>query len=125
VILSIITSACHPERSEGSAVAFARRDDWTKNLNVGSACKFARFAYTHGNWDTAPNAELEDLIVALADHCWKGKRSEQLETKIVEVLSSLSGEPAWTCFSKLDEIVESLSADADARLAWQGSFIAE
>lgn len=82
----------------------------------------ARFAYTHGNWDTITNPEFEDLIIALADNCWKGKRVDQLETKTIEFLSSRSGQPAWGCYSKLDEILEELSADADSRLAWQGAF---
>ena len=82
----------------------------------------ARFALTHGNWGTAENITLEDLVVALADNCWKGKRVDELESKTVELLGSVSGKPAWTCFAVLDEILESLAQDADERLAWQGVY---
>jgi putative nucleotidyltransferase with HDIG domain len=43
----------------------------------------ARFAFTHGNWGTAGNIALEDLVVALADNCWKGKRVDELEARAV------------------------------------------
>jgi putative nucleotidyltransferase with HDIG domain len=85
----------------------------------------ARFAYTHGNWATIPDARLEDLLVALADNCWKGKRVDELETKTVSLLSSPSGKPMWDCYAELDDILTSLAADADARLAWQSGFHAE
>ena len=82
----------------------------------------ARFAYTHGNWSSGRDITLEDLLVALADNCWKGKRVDELESKTVELLSSASGEAAWTCYAELDEILGSLAADADSRLAWQAAF---
>lgn len=82
----------------------------------------ARFAFTHGNWGTEENVTLEDLMVALADNRWKGKRVDALEARTVELLSSASGKPAWTCFADLDEILESLAQDADERLAWQGAY---
>jgi putative nucleotidyltransferase with HDIG domain len=82
----------------------------------------ARFAYTHGNWEHAENATLEDLLVALSDKCWKGKRIEKLESMTVSFISSATGEPEWTCFAKLDEILMGLAQDADARLAWQAGF---
>jgi putative nucleotidyltransferase with HDIG domain len=82
----------------------------------------ARFAFTHGNWGTAENITLEDLVVALADNCWKGKRVDELEARAVELLSSASGKPAWICFADLDEILEYLAQGADERLAWQGAY---
>lgn len=82
----------------------------------------ARFAYTHGNWDSAQNLTAEDLLVALADNCWKGKRVDELETKTIEVLSVASGKPKWDCYAKLDEILGTLAAEADSRLEWQREF---
>ena len=90
--------------------------------DMGISEERARFAFTHGNWDTLQNVSLEDLLVALADNCWKGKRLEQLEIRTVHLLSSVSGRPAWDCFSELDDILGSLAADADSRLAWQAAF---
>lgn len=82
----------------------------------------ARFAYTHGNWATAPGINLEDLLVALADNCWKGKRVDKLESKITALLSAASKKPEWECYAELDEIVTELTKDADARLTWQEAF---
>lgn len=92
---------------------------------MGISADRATFAFTHGNWETSKNVGLEDLLVALADNCWKGKRPEQLESKAVNLLSAISGRLAWDCYSELDDILGSLAADADDRLAWQGEFDAE
>jgi putative nucleotidyltransferase with HDIG domain len=92
---------------------------------MGVSAERARFAFTHGNWETLENVGLEDLLVALADNCWKGKRPEQLESRTVDLLSSISGRPAWDCYSELDGILGALAADADNRLAWQGQFNTE
>jgi len=92
---------------------------------MGVSAERARFAFTHGNWDALENVGLEDLLVALADNCWKGKRPEQLESRTVDLLSSISGRPAWDCYSELDGILGALAADADNRLAWQSQFNTE
>jgi hypothetical protein len=81
----------------------------------------ARFAYTHANWH-GKSAPLADLLVALADTCWKGKRLGPLEEEIVRTISVKSGQQAWEVFGLLDEILQQLTSDADARLAWQASF---
>ena len=81
----------------------------------------ARFALTHGNWQGV-NVRVEDLLVALADKCWKGKRVPDLEVKVVDEIVRLTGEDRWEVFLSLDDIVERLAADADERLAWQATF---
>lgn len=91
-------------------------------LEMGIPEDRARFAYTHGNWNAAQDITLDDLIVALADNCWKGKRVDELETKTVDFLSPMSGKPAWDCYAALDDILVTLAADADARLEWQSRF---
>jgi HD superfamily phosphodiesterase len=90
--------------------------------SMGISSDRARFAYTHGHWDRMPSVSLEDLLVALADKCWKGKRVDELESKIAALLSAASKRPEWACFAQLDEIVQELTKDADARLTWQGAF---
>lgn len=82
----------------------------------------ARFAFTHGNWRGLDPPRIEDLLVALADKCWKGKRVDELEALTVELLSKESGQESWQCYATLDEILREFSATADARLAWQISF---
>jgi hypothetical protein len=113
--------ALHVEELTQPGKAHEQRGlDLLRDLGVSN--ERARFAFTHGNWDMPQNASLEDLLVALADNCWKGKRLEQLESMTVDVLSSASGRQAWECFSELDDILGSLAADADSRLAWQAEF---
>lgn len=92
---------------------------------MGVSADRARFAFTHGNWEASENVGLEDLLVAIADNCWKGKRPEQLESRTVALLSAMSGRPAWDCYSELDDILASLAADPDDRLAWQREFDTE
>ena len=84
----------------------------------------ARFAYTHRNWSDN-NVTFEDLLVAMADKWWKGKRIEDLESKAADHLARASQKPRVTCYAALDEILESLARDAQARLAWQGGFSAQ
>lgn len=89
--------------------------------SLGLPYERARFAFTHANWD-GEEITVEDLLVALADKCWKRKRIDKLESLTAEFLSTASGEPTWECYAKLDEILQSLAQDADKRLAWQASF---
>ena len=90
--------------------------------SLGVPRERARFALTHGHWDEPGNDALEDLLVALADKCWRGRRVERLEAMIVERVSLSTSEPAWSCMAKLDEILTSLGNDADSRLTWQRTF---
>jgi len=82
----------------------------------------ARFALTHGSWQCDPNLSLEDILVALADNCWKSKRVPELEALVIKRLTNQSHEPEWQCYSVLDEVLQDLAADADSRLAWQATF---
>ena len=67
---------------------------------------------------------LEDLLVVLADTCWKGKRDRVVEEAVAAGIAAATGQPTWKVFMKLDGIVEALAADADARLDWQALFSA-
>lgn len=89
---------------------------------MGVAENRARFAFTHGNWKNAEPITMEDLLVALADKCWKGKRIDELEAMAADRLSRASSKPAGTCRAELDEILGSLACDAEARLAWRDRF---
>ena len=73
----------------------------------GVSVELARFARTHGRWDSG--LSLEDLLVALADNVAVGKRNEGLEQVTVDRLVELTGLKAWEAFSVLDEILQSLS----------------
>jgi hypothetical protein len=80
----------------------------------------ARFARTHASWHD-PDIRFEDLLVSLADKVWKGKRVEDLEQLVVNHLVASCGGKAWEVFMTLDDILTSLAADADERLALQAA----
>jgi hypothetical protein len=89
-------------------------------LRHGVEARLARFARTHAAWDRA-DIGIDDLLVSLADKVWKGKRVPDLEDRVVELLaaSSGSGEQAWEAFLRLDDLLDRIAADAEARLAFQ------
>jgi HD domain len=80
----------------------------------------SRFARTHGAWNQEPDLALEDFVVALADHSWKGSRNEVLESKIAEQIARSVGIETWEAFMKLDEIVAEVASHSEERLASQG-----
>jgi hypothetical protein len=79
----------------------------------------SRFARTHGTWTHEPNLVIEDFIVALADHIWKGSRNEELESKVAGRIAESLGMETWEAFLALDEIVGGIASHAEERLAWQ------
>ncbi len=86
--------------------------------------ELARFARTHGQWAVEPEPRIEDLLVALADHWWRGKRDEALETALCQQIAEETHQAAWQVFLVLDEIAAGITAEADSRLAWQSQHIA-
>jgi hypothetical protein len=94
-------------------------------MKQGIPANLARFAYTHANWQDNPEIQIEDLLVALADNCWKGKRQAQLEEATVRIISDAAQREPWEIFSRLDSILQQLASEADRRLAWQAQFSAE
>ena len=61
---------------------------------LGVPGSLAHFAYTHGYWKGSRPALMEDLMVALADNCRKGKRVPDLEALMTDALAERTGEPA-------------------------------
>lgn len=90
-------------------------------LAHGVSPALARFAQTHAQWQTEP-VELEDLLVALADTCWKGKRDTLLEERIARMLEQNVKRDPWEVWLQLDTVIEHIAADADTRLVWQAQF---
>jgi hypothetical protein len=91
-------------------------------IDWGIAPQLARFAQTHGSWRTATNLHLEDLLVALADTCWKGSRDPVLEQHVADQLTAATGGDPWVVFIALDDIIEAITVNVDMRLAWQARF---
>jgi putative nucleotidyltransferase with HDIG domain len=91
----------------------------------GIAPNLARFARTHATWANENGVLLEDLLVALADSCWRGKRDVSLETAIIEWIVTQTGQVGWEIFIALDEVVAACTEKADERLAWMARFPTE
>ena len=86
---------------------------------MGIAADRSRFARTHGTWKQEAILTLEDMIVALADTCWKGKRDEELECRLATDIADLQAIEKWEAFLALDEMITRIAAHAEERLAWQ------
>ena len=91
-------------------------------IKLGITQNIARFARTHARWADEPEITLEDVLVALADTCWKGQRNSVLEQAIVEQLSTLSGRDYWKIWLIVDQMVEYCSQNAEEYLIWHAQF---
>jgi HD domain len=89
---------------------------------MGIAADRSRFARTHGTWKQEAILTLEDMVVALADTCWKGKRDEELESRLASHIAGLKGIEKWEAFLALDEMIARIAAQAEKRLAWQSQY---
>jgi HD domain-containing protein len=83
----------------------------------GVSEELARFARTHAQWTDDNEPRMENLLVALSDSWWRGKRDAALEEAICQRIAAQTGEPTWRVFAMLDDIAAEVTADADARLA--------
>lgn len=81
-------------------------------LAAGWPESVARFCILHIAWSEA-TCSLEELLVALADHLWKGKRVAELEERIVRKVAELSARDFWPMFSELGELFESIADGGD------------
>lgn len=111
----------HPSELERPGKRHAA-DGPAKLEAAGLTPEEARFARTHHTWPEDDDAALEDLLVALADLVWKGRRDEMLELLAAAALADRCFLPEVEAFSALDEILDDLSLEADERIAWQRSF---
>jgi hypothetical protein len=59
---------------------------------------------------------LEQLVVALADKLWKGKRVEVLEARVIEMLSGDGEGLDWSLLVELDGAFEAIASAGSKRL---------
>lgn len=88
----------------------------------GVPADLARFAASHGARGRADRLDVEDLLVALADSTWRGRRNEEVEARLAERLAERTGADPWAAFLALDTVVERACVGAEERLAWQAAF---
>jgi putative nucleotidyltransferase with HDIG domain len=88
----------------------------------GFSESLACFARTHEQWSEEVAVRPEDLLVAVADRWWRGRRDDPLEATIGRWIAGETQAAAWQVYTDLDDIAADITADADARLAWQQQF---
>jgi hypothetical protein len=85
-------------------------------LDRGVAADVSRFCVTHAAWNDE-RCTFEDLLVALADKLWKGKRDEDLELALSDHIAAHAGGERWSVMSRVDAICEEIAASGTERLA--------
>lgn len=84
-------------------------------LEYGLDPNIARCCLSHARYDDM-EVTVEELIIALSDKLWKGKREGNLELKIIDKLACLIGKGRWEIFSEFDSVFEQIAADGTDRL---------
>jgi hypothetical protein len=84
-------------------------------LQQGLSPELARCCVSHGQWQTL-DCSFEELLVALADTLWKGKRNEELEKRVVEKTAQLIAREPWNLFIEMDSYFEQIAAGGVERL---------
>lgn len=107
--------ALHPHELERPGRAH-EEDGGALLLRHGVDPRVARMCHTHARWRETPDATLEDLLVALADSLWKGRRDDELEQRVVDVIATHAGKGRWDIFTPLDNAFERIAAGSQNRL---------
>ena len=85
-------------------------------ISKGVNSKIARCCVSHAKWKSM-ECSLEELIIALADKLWKGKREVDLEKAVIERISKLMNQDFWELFIELDFHFENIASQGEERLA--------
>lgn len=84
-------------------------------LAAGVGPSLARICVAHARW-SLPGLAFEELVVALADKLWKGKRETALEELVIDRAALIGQRDRWEVFASLDETFEAIADRASDRL---------
>jgi len=84
-------------------------------LSKGIDPKIARCCLSHAQWKKM-ECSLEELLIALSDKLWKGKRVQELELQVIDRVSELLGKDRWAVFEELDTQFEHIASGGHERL---------
>ncbi|AFY56653.1 HD domain-containing protein [Rivularia sp. PCC 7116] len=84
-------------------------------ISKGVNPRLARCCLSHARWKTMA-CSLEELIIALADKLWKGKREVDLEKIVVARIAKLINQDFWEVFIELDSHFEIIASQGEERL---------
>ncbi len=82
---------------------------------MGYPPELARVCVSHAQWHKMGCSD-EELLIALSDKLWKGKRVPGLELLVIDRLAVLLGKERWDVFEALDSLFENIAAGGDERL---------
>jgi putative nucleotidyltransferase with HDIG domain len=107
--------ALHPTELDRPGAAH-EEDGETLLRRHGVDPRVARMCRTHAQWEVTPDVTLEELLVALADKLWKGKRDQNLEQLVVDGVAARAEKDRWQVFTPLDDAFERIAAGGQERL---------
>lgn len=84
-------------------------------ISEGVPENIARCCMSHARWSEM-ECSLEELIIALSDKLWKGKRVEPLERLVIDRIASKLNKERWDIFQDLDSHFELIATGGDDRL---------
>ncbi len=76
----------------------------------------ARCALSHARYDSM-DVSFEELVVALSDKLWKGKRDKDLELRVIDLAAKKINQTRWEIFIELDKCFEEIASQGEHRLA--------
>jgi hypothetical protein len=79
--------------------------------------QIARCCRSHAQWRSMPAVSIEELLVALADVTWKGRRSPELEGRMVDEVAQRTGRDRWAVLVAVDDAAEGVADGGAERLA--------
>lgn len=114
VILHDAGKTLHPEELTGSGSEHEEAGERIL-LERGVDPAVARCCRSHAQWFEM-DCTLEELVIALADKLWKGKRDSDLELTVIDRLAQLLGVERWDVFLHADSVFEVIAASGPERL---------
>jgi hypothetical protein len=85
-------------------------------LSHGVDPRLARCCRSHARWQEM-TVSLEEILIALADTLWKGKRNDQLENMVIDQIAKQLSKDRWDLFIELDSCFEMIASAGEDRLA--------
>jgi hypothetical protein len=85
-------------------------------IQHGVSSRLARCCRSHAQWTTM-DCCFEELLIALADTLWKGKRNQELEQMVISYMGKHLENDQWELLVMMDSCFEKIASRADDRLA--------
>lgn len=85
-------------------------------LEQGVEKKVAYCCQSHSKYNSMP-VSFEELLVALSDKLWKGKREPELELQVIDGVAEKLSTDRWSIFEILDSCFEDIASTGNARLS--------